>query len=149
MLSTYMLLWPSGGWSHAYYQLAVSPGSTYELSADLYAEVRSECDAAVAVTWCSPSIVVCPGKYDPAFYEIGGCYIGLAPAGNDKWESLVAEFMAELDAVTVYINQESTRYDSWLSNMNINLLQSSGAAPYLQVFSRTYLFTTALQQVAP
>ena len=116
----------AGGWTHAFYEVLIQTGSVYQMSAELYAEALSECDSGAAVTWCSPSIVVCPGKYQPTFYETGGCYVGLAPTGKDKWERFVAEFVAEADSVTVYINQESTKYDSWLSDINIVLLQGSG-----------------------
>ena len=97
----------------------MSPGSTYGLSVDMYAEAENECDSAAPVTWCSPSIVVCPGKYQPTFYETGGCYVGLNPKGKEKWEQMSGAFMVTEGSSTVYINQESTKYDSLLSNVKI------------------------------
>ena len=103
----------------------MQPGAVYTLDAELYAEALSECDSGAAVTWCSPSIVVCPGKYQPTFYETGGCYVGLAPTGKDKWEQLSGTFLAKDTAATVYINQESTKYDSLLDNVR---MQKFGSA---------------------
>ena len=113
----------------------MSPGSTYGLSVDMYAEAENECDSAAPVTWCSPSIVVCPGKYQPTFYETGGCYVGLNPKGKEKWERFVAEFTADMSAATVYINQESTKYDSLIDNVQLHLLQGSGFCSYLFMMS--------------
>ena len=118
----------AGSWTHAYYEVLLKPGSPYQLSADMYAEAENECDSAAPVTWCSPSIVVCPGKYQPTFYETGGCYVGLAPKGTEKWKRFVAVFTADTSAATVYINQESTQYDSLLDNIQLQLLLESGSA---------------------
>ena len=53
----------SGDWTHAYQELAVVPDAVYEIYGDFYTLAAGECDGSANVTWCSPSVVVCPGTY--------------------------------------------------------------------------------------
>ena len=100
------------------------------LNVDMYAEKQGECDSGAAVKWCSPSVAVCPGKYEQQYFEIGGCYAGLAPAGKERWERLSESFVATTAIVTVYINQESTSYDSWVGALQLQK-QSNNESPFV------------------
>ena len=53
----------AGGWTHAYQEIAVVPDAVYRVSGEFYAQKQGECDGSAAVKWCSPSVVICPGKY--------------------------------------------------------------------------------------
>ena len=53
----------AGGWSHAYQEMQVVPGEAYKVTGELFPEKTGVCDGSVAVKWCSPSVVVCPGAY--------------------------------------------------------------------------------------
>ena len=48
-----VLVRDDGEWSHAYFELAVSPGSAYSISGSLYAEKQGECDSSSKALWCS------------------------------------------------------------------------------------------------
>ena len=113
----------AGGWSHAYQELELESGAVYRLTTELYAEVEGECDGSVPVTWCSPSVVVCPGKYDAEFYRAGGCYLGLHTTGKGAWEAVAATFTATTSRATIYVPQESTTYSSWARNLQISIVQ--------------------------
>ena len=65
----------------------------------------------------APSIVVCAGEYEKLYYETGGCYSGLATDGQGTWERKSSFFRATSAMATVYINQESTKFDSWLDGI--------------------------------
>jgi hypothetical protein len=57
-----------GAWTHAYQELAVVPSATYRVSGEFYTLAVGECDGAVRVQWCSPSVAVCPGNYTGVSY---------------------------------------------------------------------------------
>ena len=115
----------AGGWTHAYQEIAVVPDGIYQLTGEFYPIAAGECDGSVAVTWCSPSVVVCPGPYNGDYYTTGGCYVGIAPSptSKDAWEPFEATFTTAVDVVTVYINQESTTYSSIVNAVRIFLLK--------------------------
>jgi hypothetical protein len=47
-------------------------GATYSLTGWMYLEAEGVCDADAAVVWCSPSVAVCPGAYQPTYYTTAG-----------------------------------------------------------------------------
>ena len=102
----------AGSYTHAYQELALSPpaGQVYKVSGEFYPLAAGDCDGSVAVKWCSPSLVILPGKYDAEFYVTGGSYVGLAPSPTlkDAWEPFVAHFTSTSAVATLYIIQEST-----------------------------------------
>jgi hypothetical protein len=56
-----------GDWTHAYQEVDVVPNAVYQLSGEFYPLVRGgDCEVKkkLKVTWCSPSVAVCSGKYD-------------------------------------------------------------------------------------
>jgi hypothetical protein len=59
----------AGSKTHAYQEFAVTPDALYVLRGQFYSLVQGECDKTAAVKWCSPSVVVCPGLYDPNYYK--------------------------------------------------------------------------------
>ena len=86
-----------GAWSHAYREMQVyatapvrpvaargrrrgvvacrEAGSTYSLTGWMYLEAEGVCDADATVTWCSPSLAVCPGAYQPTYYSKAGAQL--------------------------------------------------------------------------
>ena len=98
----------AGAWSHAYQEIPIAPGAVYNVSVDLYAQQEGICDPSVPVTWCSPSLVVCPGTYNRLFYLSNDCLLGLTPSRTGIWEHLYGKFTASVSIVTVYLPQEST-----------------------------------------
>ena len=133
----------AGGWSHAYAEILVMPGSVYSISGAFFAEADHECDGSAKVRWCSPSIVVCPGAYQADFYNVGGCYVGLSPSssGVNKWEAFVGYFSSTEPAVTVYVAQESSKYSSWLKDVRVSIYRAESRfiLPGLFWFHLTHL----------
>ena len=113
-----LLVRDDGGWSHAYFELIMSPGAVYSISGALYAEEQGECDSSSKALWCSPSVNVCPGKHYEHFND-GGCVAAFAPKGVGVWEAFMEYFTATEPTMTVYINQESTTFDSWSSELTV------------------------------
>ena len=53
-----------GIWTHAYRELTVVPNVTHQIYGEFYPlAVDVACDNSAKVTWCTPSVVVCPGRY--------------------------------------------------------------------------------------
>ena len=100
----------AGSYTHAYQEMALAPGQVYKVSGEFYPLAAGDCDGSVAVKWCSPSLVILPGKYDAEFYVTGGSYVGLAPSPTlkDAWELFEATFTSTVNTITLYIIQEST-----------------------------------------
>ena len=120
----------TGGWTHAYREISVEPRATYTLSGQFFPLAIAECGGSAAVMWCSPSVVVCPGPYNSDYYNTGGCLVGLAPNGKDAWEPFQATFTTGVGTVTVYINQESTKFSSVVSDLNVQKLIAHSAQCY-------------------
>jgi hypothetical protein len=99
------------------------------------------------VKWCSPSVVICPGKYTGDYYNTGGCYVGLAPAGANGWEPFKATFTARVSRYTVYINQQSTSFSSIVNNLTVVLIQEGPwiVARATVITPRLVCFTSALR----
>ena len=55
-------------------------GATYSLTGWMYLEAEGVCDADAAVVWCSPSVAVCPGAYQPTYYTTAGGRAGSGAA---------------------------------------------------------------------
>ena len=118
------------------------PDAVYRVSGEFYAQKQGECDGSAAVKWCSPSVVICPGKYTGDYYNTGGCNVGLAPSGANAWETFKATFTARVSRYTVYINQQSTSFSSIVNNLTVVLIQEgpSIVAPATVITPRLVLF---------
>ena len=127
----------AGGWSHAYQEVQVAPGSVYTVTGLFFPEKAGVCDGGAVVKWCSPSVVICPGGYDALFYKTGGCYVGEAPSGNGSWVPFSASFTPTVATMTIYIPQESTRYSSWVRDVK---LTSPAAEECTLEFSLRFVF---------
>ena len=62
---------------------------------------------------------MCPGPYNGDYFNKGGCLVGLASSGKDAWEPFKTTFAADVNMVTVYINQESTTYSSVVADLSV------------------------------
>ena len=51
-----------GFWTHAYRELTVVPNVTHQIYGEFYPLAVDVCDETAKVTWCTPSVVVCPGR---------------------------------------------------------------------------------------
>ena len=114
-----------GSWSHAWQEVHVQAGAVYEVSGMFYAESANECDTSAQVTFCSPSLNICPGGYSETFYEVGGSLVGLSPEGEGKWEPFKAQFRPSVLKVTLYLAQEGTKYSSWFKDLRMKLIHDA------------------------
>ena len=71
---------------------------------------------------CLERMAVCIIRHcADAYRTTGGCYVGLAPLGQNAsaWEPFSATFAPSESVVTVYINQEGTAFPSVVRGLTV------------------------------